>query len=111
MASYDEASSIWRALMGGASRVTQNVAPLGGGVYLLGEKAALKPAKAGLTTGSEAGPYPRPRAWYPNFSMLGLVSKLWYRIPFDQPSQSDSSKAKSRRPNSPTVRLGCNSCE
>jgi len=43
------ASNIGQALIEGNSRVTKNVAPLGGGVYLLGEKA-------GLTTGSEAGP-------------------------------------------------------
>ena len=41
MASDDVASNIYQALMEGATRVTENVAPLGGGVYLLGEKAEL----------------------------------------------------------------------
>ena len=49
--SYDVASNYWQALMEGGARVVQNVAPLGGGVYLLGEKASLQ-------TGGQAGSHP-----------------------------------------------------
>jgi len=57
MVCYDVASNIWQTLIVGNTRVTQNVAPLGGGVYLLGEKARLDAA-------GQAGPHPAtPRAW------------------------------------------------
>jgi hypothetical protein len=39
---YDVASNICQALTEGASRVARNTALLGGGVYLLGEKAKLE---------------------------------------------------------------------
>ena len=55
MASYDVVCNIWQAFIEGNSRVTDNTAPLGGGVYLLGEKARLETGGAAVVTNNFAG--------------------------------------------------------
>jgi hypothetical protein len=70
MICYDVASNVWQALIEGGTRVSHNVAPLGGGVYLLGEKARLD---AGVDAGAQAGPCrSSPRAWYLNLKSVSI---------------------------------------